>query len=91
MKLSHDKQQIIYNDSLTIGGIFPETFEYRLGRTRRFNSFPLSPFSFSHEDALRLLDARLHCALAHVIHIPLQALRQSYLQHIDRQGLRFLV
>jgi predicted helicase len=31
MKLSHDKQQIIYNDSLTIGGIPPETFEYKLG------------------------------------------------------------
>jgi predicted helicase len=31
MKLSRDKQQIIYNDSLTIGGIPPETFAYRLG------------------------------------------------------------
>jgi predicted helicase len=31
MKLSRDKQQIIYNDSLTIGGIPPETFEYQLG------------------------------------------------------------
>jgi len=31
MKLSRDKQQIIYNDSLTIGGIPPETFDYRLG------------------------------------------------------------
>ncbi|MDM8557997.1 type ISP restriction/modification enzyme [Candidatus Parabeggiatoa sp. HSG14] len=31
MKLSRDKQQIIYNDSLTIGGIPPETFEYKLG------------------------------------------------------------
>ncbi len=31
MKLSRDKTQIIYNDSLTIGGIPPEVFEYRLG------------------------------------------------------------
>jgi predicted helicase len=31
MKLSCDKRQIIYNDSLTIGGIPPETFEYKLG------------------------------------------------------------
>ena len=31
MKLSRDKRQIIYNDSLTIGGIPPETFEYKLG------------------------------------------------------------
>ena len=31
MKLSRDKQQIIYNDSLTIGGIPPETFGYKLG------------------------------------------------------------
>ncbi len=31
MKLSRDKRQIIYNDSLTLGGIPPETFDYRLG------------------------------------------------------------
>ena len=31
MRLSRDKRQIIYNDSLTIGGIPPETFEYKLG------------------------------------------------------------
>jgi len=31
MKLSRDKLQIIYNDSFTIGGIPPETFDYRLG------------------------------------------------------------
>jgi predicted helicase len=31
MKLSRDKRQIIYNDSLTIGGIAPETFDYKLG------------------------------------------------------------
>jgi predicted helicase len=31
MKLSRDKRQIIYNDSLTIGGIPPEAFEYKLG------------------------------------------------------------
>ncbi len=31
MRLSRDKRQIIYNDSLTIGGIPPETFDYRLG------------------------------------------------------------
>jgi predicted helicase len=29
--LSKDKTQIIYNDFLTLGGIPPETFEYRLG------------------------------------------------------------
>jgi predicted helicase len=31
MKLSRDKQQLIYNDSLTIDGIPPETFAYKLG------------------------------------------------------------
>ena len=31
MKLSRDKRQIIYNDSVTIGGIPPETFDYKLG------------------------------------------------------------
>jgi len=31
MKLSSDKRQIIYNDSLTIGGIPSETFDYQLG------------------------------------------------------------
>jgi predicted helicase len=31
MKLSRSKQQIIYNESLTIGGIPCEVFEYRLG------------------------------------------------------------
>jgi len=31
MKLSRDKRQIIYNDSLTLGGIPPEAFEYKLG------------------------------------------------------------
>jgi predicted helicase len=31
MKLSKDKTQIIYNDFLTLGGIPPEVFEYRLG------------------------------------------------------------
>ena len=30
-KLSKDKTQIIYNDFLTLGGIPPEVFEYRLG------------------------------------------------------------
>ena len=31
MKLSKDKTQIIYNDFLTLSGIPPEAFEYRLG------------------------------------------------------------
>jgi predicted helicase len=31
MKLSKDKTQLIYNDLLTLAGIPPETFEYRLG------------------------------------------------------------
>ncbi|MGC2477464.1 MAG: type ISP restriction/modification enzyme [Candidatus Sulfotelmatobacter sp.] len=31
MKLSKDKSQIIYNKSLTLNGIPPETYEYRLG------------------------------------------------------------
>jgi len=31
MKLSKDKTQLIYNDFLTLGGIPPEVFEYRLG------------------------------------------------------------
>jgi predicted helicase len=31
MKLSKDKTQIVYNDFLTLGGIPPEAFEYRLG------------------------------------------------------------
>lgn len=31
MKLSKDKTQIVYNDFLTLAGIPPETFEYRLG------------------------------------------------------------
>ena len=31
MKLSKDKRSIIYNEFLTIDGIPPETFEYRLG------------------------------------------------------------
>jgi predicted helicase len=33
MKFSGDKRQIIYNNSLTIGGIPPETFDYRLGNS----------------------------------------------------------
>jgi predicted helicase len=31
MRLSKDKTQIVYNDFLTLAGIPPETFEYRLG------------------------------------------------------------
>src|ERR1051325_675385 len=31
MRLSKDKQQIIYNDFLTLSGVLAETFEYRLG------------------------------------------------------------
>ncbi|MFH1560308.1 MAG: type ISP restriction/modification enzyme, partial [Chloroflexota bacterium] len=31
MRLSKDKTQIAYNDFLTLGGIPPEVFEYRLG------------------------------------------------------------
>jgi predicted helicase len=31
MRLSRDKQQIIYNDFLTLAGVPPETYEYRLG------------------------------------------------------------
>jgi predicted helicase len=31
MRLSKDKAQIVYNDFLTLAGIPPETFEYRLG------------------------------------------------------------
>jgi predicted helicase len=31
MRLSKDKTQIVYNDFLTLAGIHPETFEYRLG------------------------------------------------------------
>src|SRR5438132_13994664 len=31
MKLSKDKRSIIYNDFLTLSGIPPEVFEYRLG------------------------------------------------------------
>ena len=31
MRLSKDKTQIVVNESLTLGGIPPETFEYRLG------------------------------------------------------------
>ena len=31
MKLSKDKTQLIYNEFLTLGGIPPEAFEYRLG------------------------------------------------------------
>ncbi len=31
MKLSKDKTQVIYNDFLTLGGIPPQVFEYRLG------------------------------------------------------------
>ena len=31
MKLSKDKKQIVYNHFLTLAGIPPETFEYRLG------------------------------------------------------------
>jgi predicted helicase len=31
MKLSKDKAQIVYDDFLTLAGIPPETFEYRLG------------------------------------------------------------
>ena len=31
MKLSKDKTQLIYNDFLTLGGIPPEIFDYRLG------------------------------------------------------------
>ncbi len=32
MKLSKDKTSLIYNDSLTLDGIPPEVFEYRLGK-----------------------------------------------------------
>ena len=31
MRLSNDKTQLVYNDFLTLGGIPPESFEYRLG------------------------------------------------------------
>ncbi len=31
MKLSKDKRSVIYNDFLTLSGIPPEVFEYRLG------------------------------------------------------------
>ncbi len=31
MRLSKDKTQIVYNDFLTLGGVPPEAFEYRLG------------------------------------------------------------
>jgi predicted helicase len=31
MRLSKDKTQLVYNDFLTLGGIPPEVFEYRLG------------------------------------------------------------
>ena len=31
MRLSKDKTQLVVNDSLTLGGIPPETFNYRLG------------------------------------------------------------
>ena len=31
MKLSKDKASLFYNDFLTLGGIPPEVFEYRLG------------------------------------------------------------
>jgi predicted helicase len=31
MKLSKDKTQLVVNDSLTLAGIQPETFDYRLG------------------------------------------------------------
>ncbi len=31
MKLSKDKRSIIYNDFLTLSGIPPEVFDYRLG------------------------------------------------------------
>src|SRR5207244_6112157 len=31
MQLSKDKTQVVYNDFLTLVGIPPETFEYRLG------------------------------------------------------------
>jgi predicted helicase len=31
MELSKDKRSLIYNDFLTLGGIPPEVFEYRLG------------------------------------------------------------
>ena len=31
MKLSKDKSSLVVNRSLTLGGIPPETFEYRLG------------------------------------------------------------
>ena len=31
MKLSKDKRSLIYNDFLTLSGIPPEVFEYRLG------------------------------------------------------------
>ena len=31
MKLSKDKAQLVYNDFLTLGGIPPEVFDYRLG------------------------------------------------------------
>ncbi len=37
MKLSRDKRQIIYLDSLTLGGIPPETFDYRLGNRSALN------------------------------------------------------
>ena len=31
MKLSKDKTQLVYNDFLTLGGIPPEAYDYRLG------------------------------------------------------------
>ena len=36
MRLSKDKTQLVYNDFLTLGGIPPESFEYRLGNRSAF-------------------------------------------------------
>ncbi len=38
MRLSKDKKSIEVNDSLTLAGIPPEVFEYRLGNRRKPSS-----------------------------------------------------
>ena len=37
MKLSKDKTQLVYNDFLTLDGIPPKTFDYRLGIGQHWN------------------------------------------------------
>jgi predicted helicase len=49
MKLSKDKSSLFYNDFLTLHGIPPETYEYRLGN-RSALEWVIDQYRVTHDD-----------------------------------------